>query len=186
MGDPVRYIRAGSLLPDVHARCRHLPLSVRLRPFLRPQALRPHPSRLVGLSVDCAHVVAVLSAGQVPIGRLLHKMGYAKLSARPCHYARDKQAIMSFQKEFRNRVTDICAQLEAGAEVEIGWQDEARVRQKNKWMGQTRNPPIGSAGSTDDPGLYLRHSLSRKIQSRRACGEPAPPLSRSWQFRLCL
>ena len=65
------------------------------------------------------------------IGRVLREMGYAKLSARPCHYAQDKQKVDSFKK-FCDQLTEVRAQLEAGIEIEIWWQDEARIGQKNK------------------------------------------------------
>ena len=56
------------------------------------------------------------------VGQELRRMGYAKLSARPRHYARG----------FPERLKEIRAGLGDGVEVEIWWQDEARVGQKNK------------------------------------------------------
>jgi len=82
--------------------------------------------------VQCLADEFGLSLYKTTIGYMLRKMGYARLSARPCRYARDKQAIATFQKTFRDRLNGLCAQLEEGAELEIWWQDEARVGQKNK------------------------------------------------------
>ena len=59
-------------------------------------------------------------------------MGYAKLSARPCHYAQDEDALAAFKKKFPERLREIRAGLDDGAQVEVRWQDEARVGQKNK------------------------------------------------------
>ena len=58
-------------------------------------------------------------------------MGYAKLSARPRHYARDEAALAAFKK-FPERLKEIRAMPGDGVEVEVWWQDEARVGQKNK------------------------------------------------------
>jgi len=71
--------------------------------------------------------------------RQLRKMGFARLSARPRHYAQDKPAIASFQKEFRDRVAELCATLEEGTEVEIGWQDEA-ARKTSGWARRGTRP----------------------------------------------
>jgi len=49
-----------------------------------------------GGSVTSLEVWSMNSVFLLRKPRLLREMGYAKLSARPCHYARDKQAIVSW------------------------------------------------------------------------------------------
>ena len=39
-----------------------------------------------------------VSLSEVTVGRELHRMGYAKLSARPRHYAQDEAAVPAFKK----------------------------------------------------------------------------------------
>ena len=41
-------------------------------------------------------------------------------------------ALAAFKKNFPARLKAICATLDDGVEVEVWWQDEARVGQKNK------------------------------------------------------
>ena len=73
-------------------------------------------------------------------------MGYAKLSARPCHYAQDEDALAAFKKKFPERLREIRAGLDDGAQVEVRWQDEARAGQKNKiarrWARRGTRPSI--------------------------------------------
>lgn len=70
-------------------------------------------------------------------------MGFRKLSARPQHYAQDAQAIKAFKKNFPDLVRDI--RIRNGwPPVEIWFQDEARVGQKNKitrrWVRRGTRP----------------------------------------------
>jgi hypothetical protein len=44
-----------------------------------------------------------LSVSRQTLGRELRAMGYAKLSARPRHYAQDPEAADQFKKAFRRR-----------------------------------------------------------------------------------
>ena len=42
-----------------------------------------------------------VSLAETTVGRELRRMGYAKLSARPRHYAQDEAALAAFKKSFR-------------------------------------------------------------------------------------
>ena len=43
-----------------------------------------------------------VSLAETTVGRELRRMGYAKLSARPRHYAQDEAALAAFKKNFRS------------------------------------------------------------------------------------
>ena len=72
-----------------------------------------------------------LSLDESTVGRELRRLGFAKLSARPRHYAQDPEALEAFKK-IAQTLSEIRAGLPAGTEIEIWWQDEARIGQKNK------------------------------------------------------
>ena len=62
------------------------------------------------------------------ISRLLGELGFAYISARPQHPRQDKRIIEAFKK---NTLQVHIADLPAGTPVEIWFQDEARLGQKN-------------------------------------------------------
>ncbi|HHW78782.1 MAG TPA: IS630 family transposase [Xanthomonadaceae bacterium] len=66
------------------------------------------------------------------LGREVRAMGYRKLSARPKHHARDADAAEAFKKNFPTAVAEIAAGPAKGKVIEVWYQDEARVGQKNK------------------------------------------------------
>ena len=53
-------------------------------------------------------------------------------SARPRHYAQNELAVEAFKKNFPAELAKIRARLPKGVEIELWWQDEARIGQKNK------------------------------------------------------
>jgi transposase len=65
------------------------------------------------------------------VSRELKALGFAKISARPRHRAQNELAGELF-KSFPAALAAIRAALPAGTEIELWWQDEARVGQKNK------------------------------------------------------
>ena len=72
-------------------------------------------------------------------------MAIAKISARPRHYAQNGLAIDDFKKkDFRPNWTRSAKGLPAGTEIELWWQDEARVGQKNsitrRWARRGTRP----------------------------------------------
>ncbi len=65
------------------------------------------------------------------ISRLLGELGFAHISARPQHPRQDKRIIEAFKKNFADTLQVHIADLPAGTPVEIWFQDEARLGQKN-------------------------------------------------------
>ena len=65
-------------------------------------------------------------------GASLKALGFAKISARPRHYAQNELAVEAFKKNFPAELAKIRARLPKGVEIELWWQDEARIGQKNK------------------------------------------------------
>ena len=63
--------------------------------------------------------------------RLLGELGFAHISARPQHPRQDKRIIEAFKKNFADTLQVHIADLPAGTPVEIWFQDEARLGQKN-------------------------------------------------------
>ena len=67
------------------------------------------------------------------LSRELRAMGYRKLSARPRHHAQAEGAIEAFKKNFPTRLDEVAHETGLGVEsIEIWFQDEARIGQKNK------------------------------------------------------
>ncbi|MGG6893647.1 IS630 family transposase [Rhizobium sp. BR 315] len=73
-----------------------------------------------------------ISLDESTVGRELKAMGFAKLSARPRHYAQNELAVEDFKKGFPEEISAISKSLAPGTEIELWWQDEARIGQKNK------------------------------------------------------
>jgi len=59
-------------------------------------------------------------------------MGFGKLSARPRHHAQNEFAVEAFKKTSPPRSKRSRERLEPGVEIELWFQDEARIGQKNK------------------------------------------------------
>src|SRR5215212_7762483 len=82
----------------------------------------------------------------------------------------------SFLKTLPATLETIRAGLPKGTPIELWWQDEARVGQKNKAcpreggdrtpLGPTGNPAPGPARSEDELGLHLRGDLPATGQGR--------------------
>jgi transposase len=73
-----------------------------------------------------------ISLSETTLSRELRALGYRKLSARPRHYAQDPEALEAFKKNLPATLEAIRAGLPNGTPLELWWQDEARVGQKNK------------------------------------------------------
>lgn len=72
-----------------------------------------------------------ISVSVQTLGREVRALGYRKLSARPRHYAQDADAAETF-KNFPAAVAQIAEGPAKGRVIEIWFQDEARIGQKNK------------------------------------------------------
>ena len=115
------------------------------------------------------------------LSRELRALGYRKLSARPRHHAHDEAAVAAFKK----KVPDILATIAAtsGKPLELWFQDEARIGQKNKvtrrWAERGTRPfalkdqrtasPIFSAPS-------VRRSARWPVSSSPSCNTEAMTL----------
>ena len=71
-----------------------------------------------------------ISLDETTVGRELKALGFAKISARPRHYAQNELAVEA-KKNFPANCEDPGG-LPKGVEIELWWQDEARIGQKNK------------------------------------------------------
>ena len=77
-------------------------------------------------------LLEIISLDETTVGRELKALGFAKISARPRHYAQNELAVEAFKKNFPAELAKIRARLPKGVEIELWWQDEARIGQKNK------------------------------------------------------
>ncbi|HEX3523367.1 MAG TPA: IS630 family transposase, partial [Stellaceae bacterium] len=69
------------------------------------------------------------------VGKLLKKLGFSHISARPRHPAQDERMIEAFKKNFPRALKAHLGGLPETTPVEIWFEDEARIGQKN---GQVR------------------------------------------------
>ena len=72
-----------------------------------------------------------ISLDETTVGRELKALGFAKISARPRHYAQNELAVEAFKKLPR-RTGEDPGEAPKGVEIRLWWQDEARIGQKNK------------------------------------------------------
>jgi transposase len=73
-----------------------------------------------------------LSVSDDTIYRALKNLGFAHVSARPKAYKQSAEVMDAFKKNFAERVAEIRAKLAPNTPVEVWFQDEMRVGQKNK------------------------------------------------------
>ena len=95
----------------------------------------------------------------------------AKISARPRHYAQNDS--VALKKNFPAELAKIRARLPKGVEIELWWQDEARIGQKNKltrrWARRGTRPRAPRQVATSAPnGPISFGDLSREGERRRA------------------
>src|SRR4051794_32928404 len=73
-----------------------------------------------------------ISLSETTLSRELRALGYRKLSARPRHDAQNPEALEAFNKASRPPWKRSGRASRTGTPIELWWQDEARVGQKNK------------------------------------------------------
>ena len=89
----------------------------------------------------CVDLKRVLGArfavdlSEVSLGRILKKLGFSHISARPRHPKQDPKATASFKKGFPARVFETVSQLALGTSIEVWFQDE--MRNHRSIIGQT-------------------------------------------------
>ena len=89
--------------------------------------------------VDLKRVVGARFAvdlSEVSLGRVLRKLGFSHISARPLHPKQDPEAIATFKKNFPARVLETVSRLALATSIEVWFQDEMRVGQKNSLVYQ--------------------------------------------------
>ena len=72
-----------------------------------------------------------ISLDETTVSRERKALGFRRISARPRHYAQNEFAVEDFKK-FPAKLEAIRAGLPADTDIELWWQDEARVGRKNK------------------------------------------------------
>ena len=60
-----------------------------------------------------------ISLDETTVGRELKALGFAKISARPRHYAQNELAVEAFKKNFPAELAKIRARLPKGVEIEL-------------------------------------------------------------------
>ena len=75
-----------------------------------------------------------ISLDETTVGRELKALGFAKISARPRHYAQNELAVEALGKKRTSPPNwrRSGRGSRKGVEIELWWQDEARIGQKNK------------------------------------------------------
>ena len=68
---------------------------------------------------------------EVSLGRILKRLDFSRVSARPRHPAQDEHAIPTFKENFPARVAEVVSKLAPATPIEVWFQDEMRVGQKN-------------------------------------------------------
>lgn len=77
-----------------------------------------------------------VSLNEDTVGRELRKLGYRKLSARPLHHAQEPGNLETFKKTSPQRWRRSRQSIGNGKRIEVWFQDEARVGQKNGITGR--------------------------------------------------
>ena len=125
-----------------------------------------------------------ISLDETTVGRELKALGFAKISARPRH-AQNELAGRGFKKNFPAELAKIRARLPKGVEIELWWQDEARIGQKNKLtrMGQTWHAPARPATSAPNGPISSARSVPRRGKAPGwSCGATPTPWRRTFEI----
>ena len=73
-----------------------------------------------------------ISVGETTVGRQVKAMGFRKISARPRHHAQNELPVEAFKKGSQPNWRRSVPPLPANTPIELWWQDEAGIGQKNK------------------------------------------------------
>ena len=132
-----------------------------------------------------------ISLDETTVGRELKALGFAKISARPRHYAQNELAVEAFKKNFPAELAKIRARLPKGVEIELWWQvkpasarrisshadgpDVARAR--GRPATSAPNGPISSARSVPRRGRAPGWSCPGATPTlwRRTSSRSVPP-----------
>ena len=119
-----------------------------------------------------------ISLDETTVGRELKALGFAKISARPRHYAQNELAVEAFKKNFPAELAKIRARLPKGVEIELWWQDEARIGQKNKltrrWARRGTRPRVPRDQRTEWAYIFGRSVPRRRKAPGWSCPGATP------------
>lgn len=96
----------------------------------------------------------------------MRALGYRKLSARPPHRG-GAPSILPLLKNFPARVAQIRKCLPPRTQIELWWQDEARIGQQDQAhppLGQAEYPALSAQRSAQRFSLDIRCDMSRQRQ----------------------
>lgn len=92
------------------------------------------------------------------VGRLLRRLGMARLQPRPYHPRKDAAAQEAFKKNFAGLVAEALPATAAGKPIEVWFQDEARVGQQGSleyiWAPVGSRPPAVRDNRHDSAYLF--------------------------------
>ncbi|MDQ2082200.1 IS630 family transposase [Xanthobacteraceae bacterium Astr-EGSB] len=77
-----------------------------------------------------------IDLSEVSLGRVLKQLGFSRISARPQHPKQAPEAIAAFKKNFPAQVAEVVSALATRTPIEVWFQDEMRVGQKNSLVYQ--------------------------------------------------
>ena len=99
------------------------------------------------------------------VGKLLARLAFRKLTARPFHPEQDRSRPADTQKNFAALIAAALPPHAAGKPLEIWWQDEARVGpagHADPRVGAPRQQASGPARSSLHLGLHIRRRVPRR------------------------
>jgi hypothetical protein len=115
-----------------------------------------------------------LSVSDDTIYRAVKKLGFSHVSARPKAYKQNAETMEAFKKNFAERVAEIRAAPAPGTPVEVWFQDEMRVGQKNKltyrWARKGSRPVLLTINGPIDLSVRCRLPRTRCRRRPHAAG----------------
>ena len=113
-----------------------------------------------------------VSLSEVTVGRSCAGWVTPSSPRAPRHYAQDEDAVAAFKKTSPDRLKEVRARLDDGVEVELWWQDEARVGQKNKitrrWARRGTRPSAPKDQRTTSAYIFGAICPKERQDGRRA------------------
>jgi transposase len=109
------------------------------------------------------------------VGKLLKKLGFSHVSARPRHPGQDERIVEAFKKYFSRTLSAHLDGLPHETPLEIWFQDEARIGQKN---GQVRQWDV-EPGPASRPTSVTRTPICSAPSARRAASAQRSPCPRT-------
>jgi hypothetical protein len=111
------------------------------------------------------------------VGKLLHKLGFSHISARPRHPAQEERIVEAFKK-LPARAEGHLEGLPATAPIEIWFEDEARIGQKNgqvpQWARRGTRPRQPADQRYDNAYLFGAICPARGVGAALALPMPTP------------